>query len=149
MPLVTSTGAPHHPTSSSWTRSRISSGDNVDSRCNRPRLPLGDRNNMKLDGPDRFELRFTPTSCTVVHPNGVRTFHGRSAQSWPKLYVAVAERKPIYVGVTRQSLSKRLRLGWNADGASGYHGYAWRHKLTAASLMVWYADADRQAESQR
>jgi hypothetical protein len=84
-----------------------------------------------------------------MHPDGARTFKGRAAQSWPKLYVAVADRKPIYVGVTRQSMRNRLRLGWEADGSTGYHGYAWRHQMKAASLMVWYADADRGDDSQR
>jgi hypothetical protein len=90
---------------------------------------------LKLEGPDRFELRFDAARCTVMHPDGARTFKGRAAQSWPKLYVAVADRKPIYVGVTRQSMRNRLRLGWEADGSTGYHGYAWRHQMKAASLM--------------
>src|SRR5574341_974991 len=78
-----------------------------------------------------------------------RPFTGRAASSWPKLYVAVAENRPIYVGITRQSISSRLRLGWKAAGSSGYYGYAWRRSLKAASLFVWYADADHGAESQR
>jgi hypothetical protein len=104
---------------------------------------------MKLDGPDRFGLQFDATKCAVVHPNGMKKFTGRAAASWPKLYVVVADRKPIYVGITRQSISGRLRLGWNSNGSSGYYGYAWRHRLTAASLFVWYADADHGGESQR
>jgi hypothetical protein len=30
-----------------------------------------------------------------------------------------------------------MRLGFNADGASGYHGYEWRHVLPVADLHVW------------
>jgi hypothetical protein len=104
---------------------------------------------VKLDGPERFELQFDSTKRAVTHPSGARTFTGRAAGSWPKLYVVVADRKPIYVGVTRQSISGRLRLGWNSDGSTGYYGYAWRHSLRTASLFVWYADADRGNESQR
>lgn len=104
---------------------------------------------MNLDGPDRFELQFDATSVKVSHPNGATKFTGRAARSWPKLYVAVADGRPIYVGITRQSISNRLRLGWSATGARGYYGYAWRHFLKAASLFVWYADADNGADSQR
>jgi hypothetical protein len=104
---------------------------------------------VTLEGPDRFELTFDPSRCSVVHPNGAKTFTGRAARSWPKLYVAVADDKPIYVGVTRQSISGRLRLGWQADGSTGYHGYAWRHQLTSASLLVWYSNVDEGHASQR
>jgi hypothetical protein len=104
---------------------------------------------LKLDGPDRFELRFDADRYAVIHPDGARTFTGRAARPWPKLYVAVAHKKPIYVGITRQSIRNRLRLGWAAAGSHGYHGYAWRRKIKAASLMVWYADADHGDESQR
>ena len=31
----------------------------------------------------------------------------------------------------------RFRLGFNATGESGYHGYAWRHKFEEAVLDVW------------
>ena len=102
-----------------------------------------------LDGPDRFELEFDATSCAVVHANGAKTFTGRAASSWPKLYVVVAAGKPVYVGITRQSIRSRLRLGWKADGASGYYGYEWRHPLKTASLFVWYAEADLGDASQR
>ena len=104
---------------------------------------------MKLHGPDRFELKFDALSYRVLHPNGATKFSGRAASSWPKLYVAVADRKPIYVGVTRQSVNSRLRLGWKADGSGGYYGYAWRHHLKSASLFVWYTDADQGNDSQR
>ena len=31
----------------------------------------------------------------------------------------------------------RFRMGFKAKGKHGYHGYAWRHKLTAATLDIW------------
>lgn len=39
--------------------------------------------------------------------------------------------------MTKQSIRNRLRFGWNADGAGGYHGYAFRKELSAAVLDVW------------
>lgn len=55
----------------------------------------------------------------------------------PKLYIASINNKPIYVGITKQSIRNRLRLGWSATGEGGYHGYAWRHGNKSASLDVW------------
>lgn len=104
---------------------------------------------MELIGPDRFELQFDSTRVRVLHPNGALTFSGRAAKRWPKLYMAVSNGSPIYVGVTRQPLSNRLRLGWNAAGESGYHGYAWRHALNEASFFVWYSNLDEREKSQR
>ena len=46
-------------------------------------------------------------------------------------------------------MSARLRSGWTAKGKGGYYGYAMRHHLTAATLLVWYADRDNGAESTR
>jgi hypothetical protein len=42
--------------------------------------------------------------------------------------------------VTRQPIRNRLRFGWNAEGAGGYYGYAWRDALTEAFLDVWCHD---------
>jgi hypothetical protein len=65
----------------------------------------------------------------------------------PKLYIASTDNKPIYVGITKQSIRNRLRLGWNAKGDSGYYGYAWRHGRTTAVLDVWcHSDAIERNE---
>jgi hypothetical protein len=41
------------------------------------------------------------------------------------------------VGITKQSIRARLRLGWTAKGDGGYYGYAWRHSFTSANLDIW------------
>ena len=59
-----------------------------------------------------------------------RTSHGSiGPTSRPRrgLYVVSVDEKPIYVGLTKQPIRNRLRLGWNAKGETGYYGYAWRH----------------------
>jgi hypothetical protein len=104
---------------------------------------------MKLEGPDRFKLTFDSKQCAVAHPTGARTFTGRAARAWPKLYVIVSECEPVYVGITQQSMRNRLRLGFSADGSTGYHGYAWRHVLTEASMYVWYSSLEVSAETRR
>jgi len=53
------------------------------------------------------------------------------------LYIVSRDNWPIYVGVTVQKMRTRLRLGFTATGASGYHGYAWRKSFKDAVLDVW------------
>jgi hypothetical protein len=93
---------------------------------------------MVLSGPDSFGLRFDHKRFQVIHTDGARTFRGRACSRVPKLYVVTAKGRIVYVGVTRQSMQSRLRLGWSADGSTGYYGYAFRRALRAARLHVWY-----------
>jgi hypothetical protein len=41
------------------------------------------------------------------------------------------------VGITSQSMSTRLRIGFKADGKTGYWGYKWKNELTNAELYIW------------
>jgi hypothetical protein len=93
---------------------------------------------MKLLGPDCFDLTFDARDFKVASESGESRFTGRSAGRIPKLYVMSAQGRPFYVGVTRQPMRTRLRLGFKADGATGYHGYKWRHSLRRATLEIWY-----------
>lgn len=92
---------------------------------------------MRLSGPDRYGLTITPTSFVVECAQGTPRFSGIATSDKPKIYVVSVDGQPIYVGITKQSLRSRLRLGWTADGTHGYHGYAWRHHHTAALMDVW------------
>src|ERR1035437_4523524 len=92
---------------------------------------------MRIIGPDRYRLDFDARKFEVTCPAGTKKFSGIATSRLPKLYVISVEQKPIYVGVTRQSVRNRLRFGWNAVGAGGYYGYAWRHKHTSAVLDIW------------
>lgn len=92
---------------------------------------------MKLSGPVRYKLTFDSTSFTVCCPQGTPNFSGIATIKLPKLYIASVDNQPIYVGITRQSIRTRLRMGWNATGESGYHGYAWRRHHTGANLDIW------------
>jgi hypothetical protein len=95
---------------------------------------------MKISGPDRYQLSFDATSFKVLCQKGTHKFSGLATSSKPKLYIASADGWPIYVGITKQSIRNRLRFGWNADGAGGYHGYAFRKELSDALLDVWCHD---------
>lgn len=92
---------------------------------------------MKIFGPDRYHLAFDAGSFSVRCPKGTPRFSGIATTSKPKLYIISVRGWPIYVGITKQSIRNRLRFGWSADGAHGYHGYAFRRKLSAAVLDIW------------
>jgi len=92
---------------------------------------------MRIAGPERYRLSFDPDSFAVSCSKGTAKFSGLATTKLPKLYVVSIEAKPVYVGVTRQSMRARLCLGFNATGENGYHGYAWRHKFHEATLDIW------------
>jgi len=92
---------------------------------------------MNISGPDRYRLSFDSGSFAVLCQEGTLKFSGIATSKKPKLYIVSVDEKPIYVGVTKQPLRNRLRLGWSANGESGYYGYAWRHHLKEANIDVW------------
>ena len=71
---------------------------------------------MRIQGPDRYQLTFTSEAFTVLCTKGTNKFSGLATSDLPKLYIASIDNKPIYVGITKQSVRNRLRLGWNAKG---------------------------------
>lgn len=92
---------------------------------------------MKITEVVRYKLSFDATRFSIECPLGTARFSGLATSGLPKLYVASVDDKPIYVGITKQPIRDRLRLGWTAKGESGYYGYAWRHKFTTAHLDLW------------
>lgn len=93
---------------------------------------------MKIVGPDHYRMVLDARSYKVRSPSGVPHFGGRATARGPKLYVVSSNGVPIYVGITTQPMSARLRYGWTARGKGGYYGYAWRHQITEADLDIWY-----------
>jgi len=93
---------------------------------------------MRLDGPDRYYLLVPKRRFSVKGALGEHHFSHRASGHAPKLYIVHDHDMPIYVGVTKQPIANRLRLGWSADGEHGYHGYAWRHAFKSVGLDIWY-----------
>lgn len=97
---------------------------------------------MKLEGPDRFSIKIdrkiSGGAFAIEDAAGIPKFTGLATGALPKLYVVSVEEVPIYVGITRQRMSTRLRFGWTATGKGGYHGYRWRHDFDHAHLDLWY-----------
>jgi predicted GIY-YIG superfamily endonuclease len=54
----------------------------------------------------------------------------------PKLYVIRHVKEIVYVGITRQDVRMRLRMGFGAKGEHGYYGYKWKD-LRDIELLVW------------
>jgi hypothetical protein len=95
---------------------------------------------MRIIGPERYALSFDPEEFTVSCSKGTAKFSGLATSRLPKLYIVSVDGQLIYVGITRQSMRTRFRMGFNAKGENGYHGYAWRHKFTEAALDIWCHD---------
>ena len=87
-------------------------------------------------GSGRYELKFTPDTFTVFCPKKTNRFSGIATSSQPKLYIVSVKDRPIYAGISKQSIRNRLRYGWSATGRGGYYGYSWRHQITSANLDV-------------
>lgn len=102
---------------------------------------------MKITGPDKFKIIIKSLKTfEIISPEGDGRLHGRAAESKrPKLYVISHNKKIIYVGITSQNIRNRLRMGFQASGKGGYHGYAWRRKLKEVNMDIWY---DEKGNSQ-
>ena len=58
-----------------------------------------------------------------------------------KLYVIADNIFYQYVGITIQSIKKRLSQGLKAKGKSGYHGYKWKNKNEVNIFIFVFDDA--------
>ena len=74
---------------------------------------------MIIDGPERYKLTFNSSTFSVTCASGTYKFSGNATSRKHKLYIVSVDDRPIYVGVTKQPIRNRLRLGWNAEGKGG------------------------------
>ena len=94
----------------------------------------------KIEGPQTYKLRVKDKKYSVIGPNGENHFIKPATKKIPKLYVISKGSKILYVGVTVQSISSRLRIGMKATGKCGYHGYMWCEKNDTFRLDVWWSE---------
>ena len=94
---------------------------------------------MEMTYVGRYTLTFDAVTFAIKCPGNTPRFSGLATSLLPKLYVISVEEHshPVYVGITKQSMSNRLRIGWAANGKNGYHGYAWRRHFSAATMDIW------------
>jgi len=67
----------------------------------------------------------------------VKTYVTPATKDISKIYIVRHSQKIIYIGTTKQSISKRMRDGFTAKGEKGYYGYQWRG-LKEVDLIVWF-----------
>jgi len=106
-----------------------------------------------MTGPDRYKLSLAAGKFRVTCAKGTPKFSGLATSKLPKLYIVSVDGRPVYIGITRQTMRSRLRGGFAASGKHGYHGYAWRSACTEATLDIWCHEdppsenADRDIET--
>jgi predicted GIY-YIG superfamily endonuclease len=94
---------------------------------------------MKPTGPNRYQVKIVDGKCHCVEANGRRGegfIPPDISDKLPKLYVVKRDSEIYYVGITRQDIRKRLRIGFSARGEHGYHGYKWK-ELDEAEMLIW------------
>jgi len=104
---------------------------------------------MRLTGPHPYTISVLNGYYAVSNENGHNRFLNPVTIPGPKLYVFAAENRPVYIGQTFQPMAARMRLGFRADGSSGYYGYRWRRELPSAQLVVWCLEGVAEQESRR
>ena len=90
-----------------------------------------------LNEPETFQITYDASDYKVLGAPSHSRFGGTARSAVYKLYVVSQDGWPIYVGVTKQPLARRFRLGWKAKGQNGYHGYDWRHTGCRAQVDLW------------
>lgn len=98
---------------------------------------------------NRYKLRIFKGGFLPVEANGDKVDHflPPDTKAVPKIYVVKHNRDICYVGITSQSISSRLRVGFKAEGEHGYHGYKWKDEIEQADLLIWAFDKGTNIES--
>lgn len=100
---------------------------------------------MKIVGPLRYRVIIKSSQTfEIISPESDGKIHGKAAERQrPKLYVISHNKKPIYVGITKQNIRNRLRMGFQASGKGGYYGYSWRKYLKQVDMNIWCDEKDK------
>jgi len=76
--------------------------------------------------------------------NDAKAFQKPVTCKGSKLYIVKANHDILYVGITSQSISARLRYGFTAAGKHGYHGYKWKDHKGELDIFIWCFDGKNQ-----
>ncbi len=102
---------------------------------------------MQLSQPYQYVISaLSGGGYSVKGQSGGNTFVAPVTQRGPKLYIFSSDSRLLYVGQTVQGMAARMRLGFQADGSSGYYGYGWRQALSQADLHIWCLDGATEDE---
>ena len=95
---------------------------------------------MVLNNPIEFELVLSGGVYQLLRDSSpVKFTKPLSTRGVAKLYTVSIAGSLAYVGISQQPMSSRLRYGFRADGANGYHGYKWKGHEGVVRLSVWTA----------
>lgn len=64
----------------------------------------------------------------------------------PKLYFILLKKELVYIGITRQPIRNRLRIGVNPDKKTGYHGYKWLKNDANYKILIQIVDENVNLE---
>ena len=102
---------------------------------------------MQLSKPYQYVISVVSGGgYSVRGQNGEYTFLAPVTHRGPKLYTFSSDSCLLYVGQTVQGMAARVRLGFQADGSSGYYGYGWRQALSKVDLHIWCLDDTTEGE---
>ncbi len=94
---------------------------------------------MNLSSHQKYELTLLGDSLYSLSHNGVVCKFSAPATSVgvSKLYAVCKKSKLLYVGISKQSISARLRSGLKAIGKNGYWGYKWKEEREELNFHVF------------
>ena len=104
---------------------------------------------MRLDGPYRYRVSVkSDGGYSVQAESGAKNFVAPVTRRGPKLYTFSQDGVSTDSGQA-QGMAARMRLGFQADGSTGYYGYSWRHVFSQIDLHVWCLDGAPEEEEWR
>jgi len=95
---------------------------------------------MKLDLPQIYEIQIDDDSYQLSQGGLKCKFSSpASTNGIAKLYTVTQKNTLLYVGISKQRISARLRYGFKSTGKNGYHGYKWKKIREPLILNIWTA----------
>jgi len=83
----------------------------------------------------------------VMAKDGTNHFVSPVTNKCNKIYLVGKNKLIHYIGITKQSISARLRYGVKPNHRAGYHGYKWLKENGNHSLVIWTFNKDVKIEA--
>ena len=84
---------------------------------------------------------------SVLANDGTNHFVTPVTKRGKKIYLVGKNGLIHYVGITKQSMSSRIRNGVKPNHETGYHGYKWLKENGNHSLIVWTFNDNEDVEA--
>lgn len=99
-----------------------------------------------LKGPNRYRIKVLEDysySLIKIGKMKKRHFTKPETSNVQKLYVLHNSKNILYVGITSQKMSSRIRSGLKSKGQEGYYGYPWKHRRDWMTLSIWHIEKNK------